>query len=91
MCVAMALVFTFSHQVRASGKMLYNVCITASSADDDYAALEEIHDMFSTHFAIEQNAVDRRLIVNRVRKLKMYRCWLQGKFRKPLVDSESQL
>lgn len=26
--------------------------------------------------------VDRRLIVNRQRKLKMYRCWLQGRFRK---------
>ncbi|KAI9487413.1 MAG: S-adenosyl-L-methionine-dependent methyltransferase [Benjaminiella poitrasii] len=33
-------------------------------------------------FKIEQNAVDRRLIVNRQRKLKMYRVWLQGKFRK---------
>ncbi|KAI9851137.1 MAG: hypothetical protein M1838_004346 [Thelocarpon superellum] len=26
--------------------------------------------------------VDRRLLVNRQRKLKMYRCWLQGRFRK---------
>ncbi|ORZ13573.1 S-adenosyl-L-methionine-dependent methyltransferase [Absidia repens] len=33
-------------------------------------------------FKIEQNAVDRRLLVNRSRKLKMYRVWLQGKFRK---------
>ncbi|KAG0172569.1 hypothetical protein DFQ28_010317 [Apophysomyces sp. BC1034] len=49
---------------------------------------EEIASMFSAsgeagpRFAIEQNAVDRRLIVNRSRKLKMYRVWLQGKFRK---------
>lgn len=54
---------------------------------------EEIATMFSAEtgeskeekaslFKIEQNAVDRRLIVNRQRKLKMYRVWLQGKFRK---------
>ncbi|KAI9596148.1 S-adenosyl-L-methionine-dependent methyltransferase [Syncephalis fuscata] len=50
---------------------------------------EEIDEMFGTVFAIEQNAVDRRLIVNRVRKLKMYRCWLQGKFRKSLSSAET--
>ncbi|KAI8053849.1 S-adenosyl-L-methionine-dependent methyltransferase [Syncephalis plumigaleata] len=44
---------------------------------------EEIEELFGETFTIEQNAVDRRLIVNRVRQLKMYRCWLQGKFRKP--------
>ena len=27
-------------------------------------------------------AVDRRMLVNRQRKLKMYRCWMQGRFRK---------
>jgi tRNAThr (cytosine32-N3)-methyltransferase len=49
---------------------------------------EEIGEMFGKEeegkqlFKIEQNAVDRRLIVNRMRKLKMYRVWLQGKFRK---------
>ncbi|KAI7856272.1 S-adenosyl-L-methionine-dependent methyltransferase [Circinella umbellata] len=48
---------------------------------------EEIETMFKTNapqpgFEIEQNAVDRRLIVNRGKKLKMYRVWLQGKFKK---------
>ncbi|KAK9763469.1 hypothetical protein K7432_009820 [Basidiobolus ranarum] len=43
---------------------------------------EEIQRLFEKKFEIEQNAVDRRLIVNRHRKLKMYRVWLQGKFRK---------
>ncbi|KHN95395.1 uncharacterized protein MAM_06672 [Metarhizium album ARSEF 1941] len=33
-------------------------------------------------FEIENLGVDKRLIVNRARKLKMYRCWLQGQFRK---------
>lgn len=33
-------------------------------------------------FEIVNLDVDRRLIVNRQRKLKMYRCWMQGRFRK---------
>jgi hypothetical protein len=32
-------------------------------------------------FKIEQLGVDRRLLVNRKRQLKMYRIWMQGKFR----------
>jgi len=27
--------------------------------------------------------IDRRLIVNRQRRIKMYRCWLQGRFKRP--------
>ncbi len=34
-------------------------------------------------FEILNLDVDRRLIVNRQRKLKMYRCWIQGRFQKP--------
>lgn len=33
-------------------------------------------------FTIEELGIDRRMLVNRARRLKMYRCWLQGKFRK---------
>lgn len=33
-------------------------------------------------FDIEDLGVDRRLLVNRAKKLKMYRCWMQGRFRK---------
>ncbi|PPR02275.1 hypothetical protein CVT26_011694 [Gymnopilus dilepis] len=33
-------------------------------------------------FAAEQLGVDRRLIVNRKRQIKMYRVWMQAKFRK---------
>lgn len=36
------------------------------------------HPLFTT----EQLGIDRRLLVNRKRQLKMYRVWMQGKFRK---------
>lgn len=32
--------------------------------------------------------VDRRMLVNRQRRLKMYRCWMQGLFRKPFDETE---
>jgi tRNAThr (cytosine32-N3)-methyltransferase len=34
-------------------------------------------------FEILNLDVDRRLIVNRQKKIKMYRCWIQGHFKKP--------
>ncbi|EEH45104.1 tRNA(Thr) (cytosine(32)-N(3))-methyltransferase [Paracoccidioides brasiliensis Pb18] len=37
-------------------------------------------------FEILDLGVDRRLIVNRQRKLKMYRCWMQGRFQKRKVE-----
>ena len=37
---------------------------------------------FTAVFEIEDLGVDRRLLVNRAKKLKMYRCWMQGRFRK---------
>lgn len=33
-------------------------------------------------FTVEKLGADRRLLVNRALKTKMYRCWLQGRFRK---------
>lgn len=33
-------------------------------------------------FEIEELGVDRRMLVNRAKKIKMYRCWMQGRFRK---------
>ncbi|GAP89171.1 putative actin binding protein [Rosellinia necatrix] len=35
-------------------------------------------------FDIEELGVDRRMLVNRAKKLKMYRCWMQGRFRKKI-------
>ncbi|KAI9481955.1 S-adenosyl-L-methionine-dependent methyltransferase [Coemansia mojavensis] len=43
---------------------------------------DELAEIFGAKFEIEQNAIDRRLLVNRKRELKMYRVWLQAKFRK---------
>ncbi|KAL8714544.1 MAG: hypothetical protein Q9220_001492 [cf. Caloplaca sp. 1 TL-2023] len=46
-------------------------------------------------FEIVSLGVDRRMLVNRHKQLKMYRCWMQGRFRKPnnptmLKDEEIQ-
>lgn len=35
-------------------------------------------------FEILSLGVDRRLLVNRQKQLRMHRCWMQGRFRKPL-------
>ena len=40
-------------------------------------------------FEIVNLATDRRMLVNRQRKLKMYRCWMQGRFRKPTINISS--
>ncbi|SMQ52500.1 unnamed protein product [Zymoseptoria tritici ST99CH_3D7] len=53
----------------------------------DAAASTEKESSYGTEsshrFEILNLAVDRRMLVNRQRKLKMYRCWMQGHFRKP--------
>jgi len=42
------------------------------------------------NFDILNFGVDRRMLVNRQRRLKMYRCWMQGLFRKPFVTSVAE-
>jgi SAM-dependent methyltransferase len=45
---------------------------------------EDLRELFTSRNFIEEfNGVDRRLQVNRGRQLKMYRIWLQCKYRKP--------
>lgn len=41
-------------------------------------------------FEIVNLAVDRRMLVNRQRKLKMYRCWMQGRFRKLSLRNDAE-
>jgi tRNAThr (cytosine32-N3)-methyltransferase len=43
---------------------------------------EQLEELWGNAFDIENLEVDRRLIVNRQRRIKMYRCWIQGRFRK---------
>ena len=40
-------------------------------------------------FEILSLGVDRRLLVNRAKQLKMYRCWMQGRFRKAADTTNS--
>jgi tRNAThr (cytosine32-N3)-methyltransferase len=47
---------------------------------------EELRDIWGKHFEVEKLAVDRRMLVNRQRRLRMYRCWMQAVFRKPGGD-----
>ena len=38
-------------------------------------------------FEIVSLGVDRRMLVNRQKQLKMYRCWMQGQFKKPYTNA----
>ena len=49
-------------------------------------AAEQIHPGPRPQFDIAHFGVDRRMLVNRQRRLKMYRCWMQAVFKKPASD-----
>ncbi|KAF2863596.1 methyltransferase [Piedraia hortae CBS 480.64] len=43
---------------------------------------EELRGIWGKELEIVRLATDRRMLVNRQRRLKMFRCWMQGRFRK---------
>ncbi|CAN6607464.1 hypothetical protein TRVA0_003S03048 [Trichomonascus vanleenenianus] len=45
---------------------------------------EELHEIFGKKFEVIKVGTDRRLMVNRQRRIKMYRIWMQAQFQKPL-------
>ena len=62
--------------------------------DDDGGEHTENSDNRGNHehspeFEIIHLGTDRRLLVNRQKQLKMYRCWQQGRFRKPETATAS--
>lgn len=44
----------------------------------------ELEDIWGRYFNVLDLAIDRRMNVNRQRRIKMYRCWIQGRFQKPV-------
>ncbi|PQE31983.1 actin binding protein [Rutstroemia sp. NJR-2017a WRK4] len=56
---------------------IWTGAITPSDASDEVKSPEQ-----ESLFEVIDLGVDRRLLVNRAKQLKMYRCWMQGRFRK---------
>ncbi|KAF2435177.1 methyltransferase [Tothia fuscella] len=67
--------------------------IESLSIPDDAASRDDTTDAIPPHsvsrpkFEVVNLGVDRRMLVNRQRRLKMYRCWMQAKFRKPAFSN----
>ena len=59
---------------------------TSSSPQPNPALVTQSPSEGSPRFEIVSLGADRRLLVNRQKQLQMHRCWLQGRFRKPLVS-----
>ena len=66
-----------------------------TNMDQDSTALQNNITLFESAnrinnaFKIVSLGVDRRMLVNRQKQLKMYRCWIQGRFKKSAPDNPS--
>ncbi|PVU91515.1 hypothetical protein BB559_004110 [Furculomyces boomerangus] len=71
-------------QVRLKGNRLLqeNFYIRGDGTRVYFFENSELENLFKDKFEIIQNGADKRLIVNRQRKIKMHRVWLQAKFKK---------
>lgn len=70
-----------------------NLALNSSTKEGDIPAQEdggpspeEKDDELVPSFDIVHFGVDRRMLVNRQRRLKMYRCWMQAVFRKDAAE-----
>ncbi|KAK5943099.1 hypothetical protein PMZ80_004104 [Knufia obscura] len=74
-------------QARQDGDMVHGTSETEAGNDmtrgPDTNTGNEGLERPMPRFDIMNLDIDRRMIVNRQRRIKMYRCWLQGRFQKP--------
>jgi len=70
--------------IRGDGTRVYffekDELVKIWTGKDPSLSSEKSHE--DTGFEVVDLGVDRRLLVNRAKQLKMYRCWMQGRFRK---------
>lgn len=71
--------YIFLHKVNIWEDLIKYISLTL------FIFLDDVKKLFETSgFTEEQNHIDRRLQVNRGKLLKMYRVWIQAKYRKPM-------
>ncbi|OKL56589.1 hypothetical protein UA08_08108 [Talaromyces atroroseus] len=63
---------------------------TQPTVDQDGQTKDETKDSIEGAFEILNLGKDQRLLVNRQRRLKMYRCWLQARFKKRIIHDSGE-